>query len=357
MSSDFPIGVLTFHRCINYGTYWQARSLLAGLVARYGNAVLIDHASSRVSAAERKCGFHPILPARNRFPDALRYGEKMLKFLRDIARLPRSRRFPLDAPEAMPGFETIVVGSDEVWNLSHPWYGGCPLFFGQGTRSKRLVSYAASFGNYDASAGLDPKWSEQLARFDAISVRDRNSQSLVKAATGAKPPLVLDPCLQFPPPSPAQRWKGPREPFIAVYGHTFSASFARKVRRAATRRRLTLVSIGYRNSWADRQWLSAGPMDFAQAIERSAAVVTNFFHGCVFALRFHRPLVAELSSYRSNKVKDLLESLGAEEHLAMEGAPTAEIERLLGSAPQPAVRDRIAARRSVSFEYLDHAFS
>ena len=28
------IGVLTFHRCINYGSYWQARSLVEGLRSR-----------------------------------------------------------------------------------------------------------------------------------------------------------------------------------------------------------------------------------------------------------------------------------------------------------------------------------
>src|SRR5690349_8232637 len=43
--SSLKIGVLTFHRCINYGSYWQARCLVDGLRARGHDAVLLDHHS------------------------------------------------------------------------------------------------------------------------------------------------------------------------------------------------------------------------------------------------------------------------------------------------------------------------
>ena len=47
------IGVLTFHRCINYGSYWQARCLTEGLRRRGHDAGLLDHRSARVNRAER----------------------------------------------------------------------------------------------------------------------------------------------------------------------------------------------------------------------------------------------------------------------------------------------------------------
>ena len=37
------IGVLTFHRCINYGSYWQARCLVEGLRDRGFEAELLNH--------------------------------------------------------------------------------------------------------------------------------------------------------------------------------------------------------------------------------------------------------------------------------------------------------------------------
>src|SRR5690606_27642994 len=50
LGSNMPtlpkIGILTFHRCINYGSYWQARCLIEGLRRMGADAVLLDHDSA-----------------------------------------------------------------------------------------------------------------------------------------------------------------------------------------------------------------------------------------------------------------------------------------------------------------------
>lgn len=357
LSSSSPrrkVGVLTFHRCINYGSYWQARCLVEGLRARGHEAVILDHESQRVKAAEWECGFQPVLPTPVPKPDFLLYGLKMLKFFRAFETLPLSHRFPLERPDAMQGCDTVVVGSDEVWNLSHPWYGGCPLFWGRGVRAQRLVSYAASFGNYDASGGLDPFWAGQLRSFASISVRDENSRQIIRGALGTEPELVLDPCLQFPV-RPRSGYRAPRRPYVAVYGHNFSPFFQDQVRRWAETRGCPLISIGYRNDWADRQWISAGPHEFAHFIRRAAAVATNFFHGCVFALRNARPFVCETSPYRSLKVRNLMSALNGEQHLVAEETPDDRYDAVLGGPVEPAVLRRIEELRVKSDAYLDRA--
>lgn len=349
-------GILTFHRCINYGSYWQARCLLDGLRARGCDAVLLDHDCRRVTLAEWRCGLQPVLPTPVPRRDRLLYAAKVLKFGRAIAALRRSPRFRLDDPAGMGRYALVVVGSDEVWNLRHPWYGGCGLFFGDGVQASRLAAYAASFGNYEASAGLEPAWAARLARFDAISVRDENSQQLVAAALGRAPALVLDPCLQFPP-TPEGRWRGPRRPFVAVYGHNFTPAFAGAVRRWADERGLPLLSVGYRNAWAHQQWLTAGPRDFAHCFARAEAVATNFFHGTVFALRFARPFVCETTPYRSIKTRNLLQAVGGERHLAAEDAPPTVYAAALDQPLEPAIAQQIACLRAASAAYLDRALA
>jgi hypothetical protein len=347
-------GVLTFHRCINYGSYWQARCLVEGLQARGHDAVIVNHDSWRMNLAEWQCGLRPVLPTPVPIGDSMLYGVKMLKFFRAFAALPRSPRFALEHPAAMEHFDLVVVGSDEVWNFRHPWYGGCTLFFGTGVRARRLASYAASFGNYHAAEGLEHTWANRLREFAALSVRDANSRSLITTALGREPALVLDPCLQFVP-QPEGRWRGPRQPFVAVYGHNFSAAFSREVQQWAASRGYLLVSLGYRNPWADRQWLTAGPHDFAHGIARAAAVVTNFFHGCVFALRYARPFVCELSPYRSTKVQDLLALVGGEKHLASADTPAAPYVAQLGEPLDPGMLQRIDGLRRTSAAYLAQA--
>lgn len=356
MNQRSKIGVLTFHRCINYGSYWQARALVEGLRARGHAAEILDHQSRWVKRAEWKCGLQPVLPTPVPSSDRRLYAAKMRTFFEAFEALPLSAPFDLHRPEEMDDYDTVVVGSDEVWNLHHPWYGQCGLFYGDGLRAQRLVSYAASFGSYSAWWGLSQEWADRLARFASISVRDENSRALVDHHVGVNPTLVLDPCLQFPlavEPGDA----GAETPYVAVYGHNFTGAFVEQVRHWASRRGYPLVSIGYRNDWADRQWLDASPHDFARFIAGAAAVATNFFHGCVFSLRNARPFVCEVSPYRSLKVLDLMATVGGERHLISEEASPAAVASALDEPLSEAVRHRIAALRRQSESFLDQALA
>ena len=75
------IGVLTFHRCINYGSYWQARCLTESLQARGHNAILLDHHSRAVTSAEWRCALQPTLPERSPISHQRLYAAKARKFL------------------------------------------------------------------------------------------------------------------------------------------------------------------------------------------------------------------------------------------------------------------------------------
>ena len=140
-----------------------------------------------------------------------------------------------------------------------------------------------------------------------------------------------------------------------MYGHNCSPAFSREVRRWAHSRDLPLVSIGYRNEWADTQWLTAGPHDFAHCHAQAQAVVTNFFHGCVFALNNAKPFVCETSFYRSIKVQSLMQTIGGENHLVTEATPSAVYDALLDQPLEPEICDRIDALRRQSEAYLKKA--
>ncbi|MDQ3292220.1 MAG: polysaccharide pyruvyl transferase family protein [Bacteroidota bacterium] len=349
------IGVLTFHRCINYGSYWQARCLAEGLQTRGHKVEILDHDSHRVNMLEWTCAFQPVLPTSVPKSDYPLYREKILKFFRLFDSLPLSQRFQLENPAEMENYDVVVVGSDEVWNLSHPWFGGCSLFYGDGVRAERLVSYAASFGNYDATWGMDPSWAEKLKNFDKISVRDANSQTIIKNALGFEPEMVLDPCLQFPVNPDDRTLAHLQKPYVAVYGHNFTDSFANEIKVWAKKKGLPLISIGYRNDWADEQWLTADPHDFAHFMAQAEAVATNFFHGCVFALRNAKPFVCETTPYRRYKLQGLMAKIGGEQHLIPEGTPAEVYDARLSEPLNPEIIKKINQLRQTSHAYLDSA--
>lgn len=355
--NGLKIGVLTFHRCINYGSYWQARCLAEGLQAMGNRVTILDHHDPVVNIAEWKCAYQPVLPTPVPASDFPLYRKKIEAFFRCFEQLPRSRRFLLKNPESMGQYDTVVVGSDEVWNLFHPWYKQMPVFFGEGIPARTLIAYAASFGNYPALQGLEEKWAEKLYNFDAISVRDENAQQMVKNAIGADAPLVLDPCLQFA--ITAEEREIPRQPgkYLAVYGHNFSASYVAAARQYAKKTALPLVSIGYRNDWADEQWITADPHDFSNFIAGAQAVITNFFHGCVFSISNSKPFVCETSYYRNIKVQSLMKTLGGLQHLITPNTPLQQFYNCLSNPPEAVIAERLQQLRQQSSEFLKEALN
>ncbi|NJO69401.1 MAG: polysaccharide pyruvyl transferase family protein [Bacteroidetes bacterium] len=348
------IGILTFHRCINYGSYWQARCLAEGLKKHGYKVSIIDHHSIRVNNAEWRCALQPVLPTPVHRSDYPLYRKKINNFNQAFCELPLSEKIPLEHPEQMEDYDLVVVGSDEVWNLSHPWYGYYPIFYGEGIRAKRIVAYAASFGNYDVTWKPDQNWIDKLHRFDSISVRDENSQTIINNILGFKPEMVLDPCLQFP----AELKNNEQHyayPFLAVYGHNFSDYFISYIQKYARERKIPLISIGYRNDWADEQWITAGPLEFASFIEQSEAVVTNFFHGCVFAVLNSKPFVCETTPYRSHKIKDLMKKAGSENHMMNAYTPFNIYENKLNNPIDSHIHKNIALFREISNNYLNKA--
>ncbi|STY31147.1 Polysaccharide pyruvyl transferase [Legionella wadsworthii] len=349
------IGILTFHKCINYGSYWQAKCLIKGLQARGHEVTILDHHSTSINIAELKCAYRPLLPTQLNRADYPLYREKIQGFFRAFQSLPLSSPFNINKPEEMKAYDVIVIGSDEVWNLTHPWYGKIPIFFGEGLFAKRIISYAASFGNYSAWNGLEPYWIEQLKNLDQISVRDENAQAIFRHALNFNPEIVLDPCLVFPLEIDGGKTAVLQDNFIAIYGHHFSNSFIAKLRKWAKQKNMTLISIGYRNDWADKQWITANPNDFALFMAKAKAVATNFFHGCIFALRNNKPFICEPTSYRSIKLLCLMELLDGENHIVYNHTPSTVFNGLLSNLPEEKMIHKIEFLKAVSNAFLDEA--
>jgi len=350
------VGVLTFHNCINYGSYWQARCLVEALRARGHDAELLDHDCRCVRRAEAKCALQPKLPERTPRRELRHYRLKTRKFIDAIAELPRSPRFSLHEPESAGRYDAIVVGSDEVWNFRHPWYGSKPIFFGDGLKTERLVSYAASFGNHSAWDGIDPTWAGKLHRFSDVAVRDENSWHLVRSGTGRKAELVADPCLLYPSAANVE----PQEevpPFAVVYGHDFPAWLKTLARRWAREAGVRLISIGYSNDFADEQRIAEGPMEFARLMGGAQAVITNFFHGCIFALLNGKPWAAAPSDYRAIKIPDLATVVGAQHRVVDSQTCGHTFTELLDNPIGDAVATRLVELRQRSETYLNAALS
>ena len=83
--------------------------------------------------------------------------------------------------------------------------------------------------------------------------------------------------------------------------------------------------------------------------------MTNFFHGCVFALVNNKPFVTSPSEYRFNKVRDLTNALDARAHVVTADSDPAAFDHLLGTPPASQVAAAIDGLRAQSNAFLDRA--
>lgn len=93
-----------------------------------------------------------------------------------------------------PKADCYIVGSDQVWAQLLDNKNNEVFYLNFGSKNVRRISYAASFAMGEYPQQLLKRFSKQLARFQAISVREKSGIDIC-AKAGAKAQLVIDPTL------------------------------------------------------------------------------------------------------------------------------------------------------------------
>lgn len=303
------IGILTFHRGPNYGGYlqaWHVREAVRGLGHE---ARIINYQNATLRNSER-----PIL--HNYHPATLRHAFRVWRKCRPFRPLVESfspDRFTTD-PGQVPwkDFDTVIVGSDVVWDYQTPHFGQDPCYFGAHTTQQgaRFVSYAASCGPAAPEAGV-PAWvADGIRRFDAISVRDEITQSLVQAACGVFPPIVVDPTWLNPDPPPA-RSIVPDKPYLLVYGNALDAHRAVEIKDHARKHRLKVVGAASAWKYSDITLNGFDPFQWVELFSNAEAVVTSTLHGLLYSIKANKPFLMVAMPAAAAKSRTVLRRVGA----------------------------------------------
>ncbi len=303
------IGILTFHRGPNYGGYLQAWHVREA-VRRLGHkAEIINYQNPTLHASER-----PIL--HNYHPATLRHAFRVWRKCRPFHPLVASfspdpfTSDPVQVPWSR--FDTVIVGSDVVWDYQTPHFGHDSCYFGAhpSQRETRFISYAASCGPARPDLGV-PDWvTGGLRRFAAISVRDETTRALVRETCGSEPALVVDPTwLNDDPPPPKSI--APREPYILVYGNALNPARAVELRAYARSRGLKIVGAASSWKYCDITLNGFDPFQWVDLFRKAEAVVTATLHGLLYTIKAGKPLLMVTLPAAANKSHTVLTRLGA----------------------------------------------
>lgn len=317
------VGILSMQRIANYGSFLQAyglKSILEGLgheveFADYhpGTCLVQTKAESgfvrKIKKALEVLKCKAPLKERIRFIQYKRnYGTNYYPYL----------KIPTNEMNYTPELDMLIIGSDEVFNCvqDNANVGFSPELFGVGSKARKVISYAASFGNttleklekYKVREDVS-KWLKEL---DAVSVRDQNSGWIVEKLTGRKPSYNLDPVLAYDfigkckaiPDSVAET------DYMILYGYSgrFTREECTEIRDYAKKKKLKIFCIGGVQDCCDK-FIDCDPFKVIAYFKNAKCVVTDTFHGTILSVITHQRFAAFVrnSGYGNReKLADLL---------------------------------------------------
>lgn len=319
------VGIITFHHTTNYGATLQAYALWETIRDQGYETELIDYRPHSAVRHYRRKIFMPEEKNRgkkyfilnlfkNFLPNLKRYA-RMRYFLTSNIELSKKVLDRKDLPslfEGDRGYDAVVAGSDQVW-CTISIRGFDPSYFldfiPKLSKCKK-ISYAASFGPTKILSDERASVVQMIKDFDAIAVRDSNSLTILQRDCGENAIKVLDPTFltDFKNIIPIRK-QNPK-PYLLLYlEKQISPEEKAFIQSTAERKGLEITSIGDSYGIADKISADVGPKEWLWHFKHASFIVTNFYHGTIFSIKFNKQFTMLARESKINKAKDLLDML------------------------------------------------
>lgn len=303
------IGILTFHKAINYGAVLQAYALRTAIEELGKPCSVINYAGDKM-LRESKVFYFPhheslidSLIYLYRLPMRARTVNKFNQFLREYLKL--SKEIILDTQKlktVSTQYETFITGSDQVFN-----YNGTGddynYYLEFETEKSKKIAYAPSFGLKEIDDSHRERVRNNLSSFSALSVRETTGADIVETLIGIRPPEVCDPTFLLTKEQWEQLCIPPKykKPYVLVYsfGSRHLEEYAKKLADEIggivvnINRSLPTIITGRRlkNAYAP------SPCEFLGLIKNAEIVVTNSFHGMALSVILQKEFYCFTNNY------------------------------------------------------------
>ncbi|KAA0115729.1 polysaccharide pyruvyl transferase family protein [Mycolicibacterium sp. P9-22] len=292
--------------------------------------------------------------------------DELFQFVDDHIATVELYRMPCGIDRAvLEAFDRFVVGSDQVWR---PSYGDVKsyLFDFVDDPHARVISYAASFGTSDFNwfsrrrlAGLKPL----AERFVAVSVRERDAVTLCANYWGVDAQHHVDPTMLLPVEHYARLAADATslQPQCLSYILDESPANQSLTDRACTALGMTETPIVRKPpnyaAWKEQpaHFRRHGVPVWLRAFAEAEFIVTDSYHGTVFAILQNKPFICISNTKRgASRMQSLLATFGLSERLY-----TSEMDDCTHIIDHhidwDVVNIEIAARRKAGMAYLTAA--
>lgn len=334
------VGIYTIHACNNYGAVLQAYATARFLNEHGHKAEIVNVVTETLerAMAYQRSWRRPQDIVFNLYvifnPSVKRKIRNFSSFrgLLPLSQLYRSYQEVIDNP---PSYDVHLVGSDQVWNVERG-LGQAYFFLPFIPKGGRKMSYASSFGCYDAIRQNKESITNLLSSFDGLGVREQDAAAYLSQECGLIPQCVLDPTFLLD----SQQWGNIagdepiiKTPYILYYGFDTNRFCEEALSLASRMLKLPVigVSVSLHSPYKfDRFYQEAGPKEFLNLIKNATMVLTSSFHGMALSLNFRRDFVVIRSGTRMSRMESLLKLFDLDERIV---GNTDELSQLLSKRP------------------------
>ena len=337
------IGIITFHKSVNYGSVLQAYALRATLEKLGYNAEVIDYQPDN----------YKYLYGLFRFPRNVRdikfdiinflhlsllnkRKKQFADFRKKYLHLSKNKyQFGDDISSLNNIYSAIICGSDQIWN---PKAKDSDVNFYLPIEHKaKKIAYAVSLNDGFANEYKDKaKYRMYIADFDSLSVREISAQSDLETFLGKnkRVQVVLDPTLllqkqDFEVICAPRRIEGS---YIFFYSVHHNPATVRAVQKLSERLSLPVyflyTNVQSHKTTNNKQFMypqnNISPEDFVSYIKNASFVVTDSFHGTAFSIIFEKKFfsIAKMDEngfkIRDERICGILELLGLSDRFVSE---------------------------------------
>ena len=373
------IGLITFHSAYNYGSVLQAFSTQAALRKLGFDAEIInyrmDSQKDIYSLYPKTMGYRVYIrsilqiPIQNKRKIRIR---KFENFINNKMKLTDVFNQFGDINKLYENYGTIISGSDQIWNKHSlelekcSWKYMIPYLLGG--FNGRKISYASSLT--DMSKEEINKIVPYIKSFDYISCRENSTCQILSSILDRNIYNVLDPTLLLN----KKEWisllglreetRVPKTKYILYYSLSGIRGMREKIQfvnQYAMKQNCILKVLTPNAYIADIRHrvdfvADLGPVDFLNCILNAETVVTDSYHGTVFALNFNKLFFSVSNSGSSDRRKNEILSL-----LGLEARIISSYETLLSNSETGidyvSVNSKLENLRIKSYKYLQEALT
>lgn len=304
------IGILTFHRALNYGAVLQCYALQETLKKCGHEVYVIDYRQKKIEEQYKLINWYW-------FVKKLPFPNKLYQYIKDIRKKAEKKKCfsfftqnYLNITEKSysntypSGFDVYIIGSDQLWNFKIT--KGIDSIY-TGAIKGNVVGYAISTNKKSLNEISVETLKNILKNFNKISFREAFIRDLIYKKTQIKYPQVLDPTLL----ADANIWDKItnntwiNKEYVLVYQVRYIIGKMNALHNIAE-----LLAKNLNCSVIDISEYTYSVSDFISLIKYSKCVITSSFHAVAFSLIFEKQFYAyKLNDGNDERYTSLLNDL------------------------------------------------